>query len=136
MPTLLTIDTDYLGMLILKVRAVMAQEPTIASDPGDNPIDEGHAILKEEPDDLSLEEILEEIEGLDPDKQAELVALMWLGRGDAETEEWSELLRLAVERREAPTGPYLLDHPLLAEHWADGLEKLGRDDSVGRPGGS
>ena len=32
-------------------------------------------------------------------QQAELVALMWLGRGDEEPEEWVELLKLAEERR-------------------------------------
>ncbi|MCP4316336.1 MAG: DUF3775 domain-containing protein [Hyphomicrobiales bacterium] len=126
MLTALTVDPDYLGMLMLKVRAVMAKEATVTPEPGGNPSDdEGPAVLQEQTDDLSREEILEEIEGLDPDKQAELVALMWLGRGDMETEEWAELLKLAAERRETPTATYLLDHPLIAEHWAEGLGKLG-----------
>jgi hypothetical protein len=30
-----------------------------------------------------------------------------------------------VERREVPTENYLLDHPLLVEHWLDGMERLG-----------
>lgn len=126
MSNALTIDPDYLGMLIVKVRAVMAQEANVTPEPGGNPSDdEGPAVLQEHADDLSREEIVEEIEGFGPDKQAELVALMWLGRGDMEAEEWSELLRMAGERRETPTATYLLDHPLLAEHWADGLVKLG-----------
>ena len=32
-----------------------------------------------------------------------------------------------MERREVPTATYLLDHPLLAESWLDGLESLGLD---------
>ena len=132
MSTPLNINTDYLGMLMLKVRAVMAQEPEVMPDPGGNPSDdEGPAVLQEQEENLSLEEILEEIEGLDSDKQVELVALMWLGRGDAEAEEWQELLQLAVDRREAPTATYLLDHPLLAEYWAEGLEKLGHGSIIG-----
>ena len=30
----------------------------------------------------------------------------------------------AFERREVPTENYLLDHPQLAEHWLDGMERL------------
>jgi hypothetical protein len=65
------------------------------------------------------------VRGLDSRKQAELVALMWLGRGDGEPEEWNELVQQALERREVPTEVYLLDHPLLAEHWLEGMERLG-----------
>ena len=43
----------------------------------------------------------------------------------ANQEEWDELVARAVERREVPTENYLLDHPLLAEHWLDGMERLG-----------
>ncbi len=122
----ISINTDYLGMLILKVRALMAREDTVMPDTGSNPSDdEGPAVLQEHPDDLSREEVIEEIEGLDPQQQAELVALLWLGRGDAEPEEWSDLIKLAVERHEGPTPAYLLDHPHLADHWAEGLDKLG-----------
>jgi hypothetical protein len=58
-------------------------------------------------------------------EQAELVALMWLGRGDVEPEEWQETVRLAAERRDRPTEDYLLGHPLLGEYWAEGADKLG-----------
>jgi hypothetical protein len=53
------------------------------------------------------------------------VALMWLGRGDGEPEEWDSLVQQAMERREVPTARYLLDHPLVAEAWLDALEALG-----------
>lgn len=122
----LDIKTDYLGMLMLKVRAVMAREETVNPDPGGNPSDdEGPAVLQEQADDLSREEILEEIEGLEPEQRAELVALMWLGRGDVEKEDWRETVQIASEREEMPTGEYLLDNPLVAEYWAEGLDKLG-----------
>ena len=87
--------------------------------------------LQEEEDDLSREEVIEEIRGLEPQQQAELVALMWLGREDGEPEEWDDLVKRAIERREVPTESYLLDHPLLAEHWLDGMERLGLGGLVG-----
>ena len=39
------------------------------------------------------------IRGLNVDEQIDLVALMWLGRGDGEPEEWDELVASAAERR-------------------------------------
>lgn len=122
----LTINTDYLRMLILKVRALMAKEETATPEPGGNPSDdEVPETLQELPEDLSREEVVEEIDGLSPTHQAELVALMWIGRGDGEPEEWTEFLKLADERREVPTNQYLLDHPLVADYWAEGLDRLG-----------
>lgn len=61
---------------------------------------------------------MDEIRGLEPRQQAELVALMWLGRDEGAPEEFEGLVRLALERREVPTEDYLLDHPLVAEHLA------------------
>ena len=123
----LSIDPDYIRRLVVKVRSFMGKEETDLSDDGSNPIDDEVPLgaLQDEEDDLSREEVVEEIQGLTPRQQAELVALMWLGRGDGEPEEWNELLARAIERREVPTENYLLDHPLLAENWLDGMERLG-----------
>ena len=127
----LSIDPGYLRSLILKVRALMAQEETVIPDDGDNATDDpGAFALQETPGDLTREELLEEFEGLNDDQQAELVALMWIGRGDAEAESWEETVQLARDRHETETGDYLLGHPLVADYWAEGLDKLGHGSSV------
>ncbi len=122
----LNITSAYVHMLILKARAVMVKEGLVTPEAGGNPIDdELPETLQDDPDDLTREELVEELEGLDADQQTELVALMWLGRGDAEPEEWENLLKLADERHETSTESYLLDHPLVADYWAEGLDRLG-----------
>ncbi len=123
----LSIKPDYVKRLVWKVRTFMADEAPVIEDPGDNPTDDPlPTALQEGCDNPSREEVMEEIDGLGTDRQAELVALMWLGRDDdAEAENWPELLELARERQEVSTAHYLLDHPLLADYWAMGLEKLG-----------
>ncbi len=127
----LHINSAYIRMLILKVRAIMVKEDVVTPDAGGNPTDdEGPATLQESPDDLTREEVMEEIEGLSPGQQAELVALMWIGRDDGEPAEWADLLKLAEERKEVPTGQYLLDHPLVADYWAEGLDRLGYGSMV------
>ena len=78
----------------------------VSPDSGSNPSDdEGPATLQDNPDNLTRAEIEAEIEDLEPDQQAELVALMWIGRGDMEPEEWEEALELAAERHEGRPRP-------------------------------
>ncbi len=127
----LTIDPAYLRNLIIKVRAIMAKEAADIPDVGGNASDDEIPVtLQEIPGDLSIEELREEFEGLNVDQKNELVALMWLGRGDVEPQEWKNTVDLARQRREVATIDYLLDHPLLADYWALGLERLGHGASV------
>jgi len=123
----LSLDPNYLRRLVLKVRAFMGKEDTEVPDEGSNPTDDEmpSSAFQEDGDDLSREEVMEEIRGLDPRQQAELVALMWLGRDEGAPEEFGDLVRQAATRREVPTENYLLDHPLVAEHWLEGMERLG-----------
>jgi len=122
----LSLPADYLARLIVKTRGVQAKEGVVDPQSGSNPTDDQmRDILQDSRSDLSCEEVREEIEGLAPHQQAELVALMWIGRGDAEPEEWEKTIRLAHELKDGPTARYLLRHPLVAEFWEEGAEKLG-----------
>lgn len=121
----ITLNPEFLRSLILKLRAVMAQEDLVSPDSGSNPTDdEGAAVLQDSPDNMTRSEIAAQVEDLEPDQQAELVALMWIGRGDMEPEEWQEAIALALERRDRPTSDYLLSHPQVADDLAEGIEKL------------
>ncbi len=122
----LDISPSYLHLLILKARAVMVKEGVVTPDAGGNPTDdELPETLQDAPEDMTREELIEEIEGLNAEQQNALVALMWLGRGDAAPEEWGNLVELAEARHETPSARYLLDHPLVADYWAEGLDRLG-----------
>ena len=103
----------------------MAQEDEVSPDSGSNASDdEGPATLQDTPDNLLRAGLEAEIEDLEPDQQAELVALMWIGRGDMEPEEWGEALTLAADRHEGGTASYLLSHPHVADHLDEGLDRL------------
>ncbi|NAZ37232.1 DUF3775 domain-containing protein [Rubellimicrobium sp. CFH 75288] len=78
------------------------------------------------------------VEAMDEDERADLVALMWVGRGDFEPEEWDEARRTAIEEATTPTASYLKGSPHLADHLEAGLEAMGIDpreaeDDVTRP---
>jgi hypothetical protein len=121
----LSLNPEFLRNLILQLRAVMAQEEMVSPDSGSNPSDdEGPATLQDNPDNLLRDEISAEIEDLEPDQQAQLVALMWIGRGDMEAEEWEEAVALAADQAEGPTAAYLLKHPHVADHIEEGVDQL------------
>ncbi|NNK77236.1 MAG: DUF3775 domain-containing protein [Litoreibacter sp.] len=112
--------------LIDKLRAVMGREGEVMPEIGGNASDDERPMtLQETEGDLLLEELEEEIEAMDEDHRIELVALMWVGRGDFSAGEWQEALELARERQEGPTARYLLSHPRVADQIASGLEGLG-----------
>lgn len=125
----LTIAPDFLARLIFKIRAVTLGDEDVPRDARDNATGGTHHVtLREEVgSDLTRHELIDEIDGMDPAHQQELVALMWVGRGDFGTAEWDEALSLAAERSDRPTSEYLLDHPLAADDIASGLEVLGHD---------
>jgi len=120
----LTLSPKFLQNLILRTRALMAEDAATSDDEGNFVDDKDPAVPRYDVADYTLAELAGEIEDLEPDQQAELVALMWIGRGDMDPDEWEAAVQLAVERQEGPTSDYLLAHPLLAEHWDEGLDRL------------
>jgi hypothetical protein len=65
------------------------------------------------------------LEAMDVDELADLVALLWIGRGDFEPEEWDEARRTASEEATLTTAEYLKGVDHLAEHLESGLEAMG-----------
>lgn len=129
MPEELTIVPDFLRELIFKMRAVTLGDADTPQDTAENVLRGSHHLILQEETETGLprEELVEEIDNMDLDHQLELVALMWVGRGDFGAEEWSDALTLAAERADSPTSHYLLAHPMAADDIASGLEALGHD---------
>lgn len=67
------------------------------------------------------------IDRMNEDEQAALVAVMWIGRGAFEPEEWEEARATALAEATTPTATYLTGTPHLADHLEAGLEALGYD---------
>ena len=70
------------------------------------------------------QELTTTINDLEPDQQMSLVALMWVGRGDYDLEEWDEALKFAEENWTDHTADYLVGTPLLADYLAEGLQQF------------
>ena len=122
----LEIDPATVCFLIAKGRAfdakVGAADRDDVSQPGE---DEMHDALEDYGDDPVAEEIRGVIEDLNEDEQVELVALIWVGRGDFTAAEWEEALTAARERHTGPSSTYLLGMPLLGDLLEEGFTALG-----------
>jgi hypothetical protein len=77
--------------------------------------------------DTAYIELKNTIDDLEPDQQATLVALMWLGRGDYEFDEWQAAMDYATEAHGVATSEYLIATPLLADYLVEGLALHGYD---------
>ncbi|MET4101781.1 hypothetical protein ABIE58_001204 [Roseovarius sp. MBR-78] len=65
------------------------------------------------------------IDRLTEEEQASLVAVMWVGRGTFEAEEFDEARRTAYEEATTPCADYLIGTPHLSDHLENGLDALG-----------
>mgnify|MGYP000562747851 CR=1 FL=1 len=65
------------------------------------------------------------IDRLNEDEQAELVAVMWIGRESFFAEDLVEAIRTAKRDASIPCADYLLGSPHLSDHLENGLDALG-----------
>jgi uncharacterized protein DUF3775 len=123
----LGISSEKVCYIIAKARQFEAKDVVADPDSGSNPTDDGVvSVLEDQPDDPVYDELMAFIAGLDEDEQIDLIALTWLGRGDASAEEWDDLRSEAARVRNERTAAYLLGLPLLPEHLQEGLSQFGR----------
>lgn len=130
----LTLSPATIRMLVQKARAAAAANDGGYEDGHDREIEfdvdtlqDTHAhdgLAEEEADDLSAEELIELIEDLNVDESAELVAMVWIGRGDYDAEDFDQAVEDARDRALRSTAKYLTGMPLFADHLEAGLEAL------------
>ncbi|SMH51476.1 DUF3775 domain-containing protein [Mesorhizobium australicum] len=130
----LTLSPETIRELILKARAVSAGMNADYEDGAEHEVeldDRGHdthhhdGLAEEEIEDLTARELRAAIRELNEDEAAELVALMWIGRGDFEPAEFRLAVEEAKGRSDIKPWRYLLDRPLLGEWLEDGLQAIG-----------
>lgn len=122
----LDLNPDIICTLITKLKEFHAKEDIVIPEvPADSDDDWALQVLADHQDDLTFQEIKLTIDDLEPDQQATLVALMWLGRGDFTEDEWADTLAEATRSANARTAEYLMSTPLVADYLAEGLYAFG-----------
>ena len=103
----LTIGPDTVRLFVLKAKAISAAlnheyeaggEHEIEIDDQSRDAHHHDGLAEEEEVDLTEKELRALIDDLNMDEAAELIAIMWIGRGDFDASEWSDAL---AEAREA-----------------------------------
>lgn len=124
---MLNLSTDIICTIISKAREFFAKEEVAFPDEDDKDQSDDwyFALLADFKDDLTFTELKLSINGLEPDQQASLVALFWLGRGDYEVKEWEDAIAEAKRNWNKRTADYLLSKPLLPSYLEEGLTQLG-----------
>jgi hypothetical protein len=102
----LSISPEKVCYIIAKARQFEAKDVVADPESGSNAADDRMVdVLEDQGDDPVYEELTAFIGALDEDEQVDLIALTWLGRGDATIEEWddlrSEAARAGTERTAA-----------------------------------
>jgi hypothetical protein len=125
---MLEIDLEKICFIIIKAREFDVKVEVTEPDPGSNPTDDASSsVLEDYADDATRQELREFLGALNADEMANVVALMWLGRGDYDVKEWKSALKEANRvQTEHGHGPdYLIGTPLLADYLEEGLSQMG-----------
>src|SRR5690606_20335743 len=92
----LDLNPDIVRFIIERAREFHGKEGVVIPEDADNLSDDwALQVLSSHSGDLTLRELMGAIRDLEPDQQVQLVALMWLGRGDFEADEWGQALQQA-----------------------------------------
>lgn len=130
----LTIDPETVRQFVLKARAISAalnddydagHEHEIEIDDQSRDRHAHDGLAEEEEQNLTASELRALIEDLNVDEAADLLAIMFIGRGDFDAREWDQAVAEARPRINKRVSTYLLGMPMLGEWLEEGLEKIG-----------
>jgi len=135
---------DKIRSLIVEARRFDVKEGATDPDSGSNPIDDGQTdVLADEPSDEGGADGTEAefrgmVDAMNDDEAADLLALLYVGRGDHDVDEWDTARQLAGERNAASDdlSDYLLGIPNLGDLLEEGLDAMGEtlsDEEGGDP---
>lgn len=124
---MLKLNIDTVLWVVASTREFHAKEEVVFPDDSleGNDDDWAMQVLADHGSDLTLQELRMGVHALDPEQQAELLALKWLGRGDYGPEEWEEARRDAKENWCPEIMDRLIATPLISEYLLEALDTLG-----------
>lgn len=123
---MLELNPETVCFLISKAKEFHAKEQVTIPDEALSPTEDwARQALADHADDLTFQEFKAAVDDLEPDQQAAVVALMWLGRGDYSEDQWDDAVAEAQAQWTPTTAEYLMTRPLVADYLTEGLFLLG-----------
>jgi hypothetical protein len=122
----MALPVQKLAYIIEKAREFDVQVDEDDPDSGSNPSDDREvAILEATPDNPTEDELTAALANLNDDELTELLALLWVGRGDYDRASWRDAVRQAREAKNKRIVRYLVGTPMLGDLIEEGLAELG-----------
>jgi hypothetical protein len=123
----LDINAERLSLIITLAREYDEDLPSDDDEDDENHVGEAidEELVEEHEYDLAYQELKGALESLSRDEQNCVVALVWLGRGTYDQDEFEDALSEASELDAARIPDYLIGTPLLPEYLEEGMTKMG-----------
>ena len=119
---MLHIPLETICYIIAKAREFQAKEEVVIPDAPTSPTEDwALQVLADHSGDYTLTELVECVAEMNQRQRAELVALMWVGRGDYTLEDWETAVDDAIGDYSVRAATYLVAHPMVAEDLEEGL---------------
>ncbi|MBK1621177.1 DUF3775 domain-containing protein [Lamprobacter modestohalophilus] len=118
----LHIPLDTLCSLIELAREFQAKESVVIPEVPSSPSDDwAMQVLADHGDDYNVAEFSNIVTEMSERQRSELVALMWVGRGDYSIEEWEQAVDDALGDFSIRAAAYVLAHPMVSDHLEEGM---------------
>lgn len=119
------IRQQTLCSLIALAREFQAKEEVCIPQEGNSSSEDwAMQMLADHGDDYNVGEFRSIVHDFSERQRAELVALMWLGRGDYTVEEWEDAVDEALGDYSIRAAEYVLAHPMVSDHLEEGMIAL------------
>ena len=118
----LSISPEKVFFIVTKAHQseMEASQPDLIADLEDDDVGEGRVGK-----DTDLTELSGFISELNVDEQIDLVALVWLGRGDGDLDSFPDLRSQAADAHNNRTAAYLLGTPMFADYLEEAMSAFG-----------
>jgi hypothetical protein len=124
----LILNPETAFFIVMKAREFHAKVESVDPDEGSNPTDDSAIdVLQFHRDDAVVDELASAIGTLDEDERLDLIALIWVGRGDYSLLQWAEARRNAPRIDRARTLDYVLGIPMVSDFLEEGLRRFGHE---------
>lgn len=122
----LTIKPDEAFYILLKAREFDEKTAPVDEDSGSDPVDDDQRdVVEAHVDDTVDEELASAIWALNDDARLDLLALIFLGRGDYSLEEWSSAREAAADVPRRNTLAFVSGTPLVSDFLDEALAQFG-----------
>ena len=124
-PTL-TLSPERAFFILMKAREFDEKVETSDPDSGSNAADDlAVDVLEDTPDDPTQAELIAAVNARNDDEQLDLVAMIWIGRGDFTLADWDEARASAADIGRARMPRYVTGIPMVSDYLDETLAQLG-----------